>query len=198
MFRFLLSFGEKLEIFLILKIKLEIKNVSNCPSPRTGCLDRWMVGRGEEGQPQQFLVHATFTSLSCPSHLQNPRPFIILFLCPKEAKLKNMFSSRIGHIKIITIEGKWFQGAWTRYYCDWPSSPRWMVGRFWHPLFSNFDTICQIFKLNQTTLTSFMHVWIYIIHDISDLLIDIRIYMMFHTYLWILGYIWYLILFYEY
>ena len=108
----MLSFGEKLEIFLILKIKLEIKNVSNCPSPRTGCLDRWMVGRGEEGQPQQFLVHATFTSFSCPSHLRNPRPSIILFLCPKEAKLKkNMLSSRIGHFINITIEGKGFRGG---------------------------------------------------------------------------------------
>jgi len=28
-----------------------------------------MLGRGEEGQPQQFLVRATFSSFSRPSHL---------------------------------------------------------------------------------------------------------------------------------
>ena len=28
------------------------------------------VRRGEEGQPQKFLVRATFSSFSCPSHLE--------------------------------------------------------------------------------------------------------------------------------
>ena len=42
---------------------------------RTECVKRTELRGGEENQPQQFLVRATFSSFSRPSHLE-----ILVFL----------------------------------------------------------------------------------------------------------------------
>jgi len=71
--------------------------------------------QGEEGQPQQFLVRATFSSFSCPSHLEN---LILCFLCV--FKFLNLENNAFFDKKEIA--------KYLAYLC-WPSSPCYTVNR---------------------------------------------------------------------
>ena len=84
-------------------------------NPSVSCV---LCERGDEGQTQQFLVRATFTSFSRPSHIE------ILFLrllCALKFlihKDKTIFyyllSWRFRHVKEIILHDKAFKMNWMR------------------------------------------------------------------------------------
>ena len=64
---------------------------------------RYAVRGGEEGQPQQFLVRATFSSISRPSHLKILVFSILFFLSVSSSQIKLFLKNRatLGHKRNI-------------------------------------------------------------------------------------------------